>query len=197
MSTEKFTTLTSKCLPFNQNNVDTDQIIPARFLKVTTKAGLGDNLFYDLRYNDDGSEKGNFILNQSQYKGSKILVAPHNFGCGSSREHAPWSLVDYGFRAMIAVSFADIFKNNSLKNGLLPVELPEAVVTKLLDRIEENPDLEITIDLPNQQVLIPDEQPQSFEVDAFRKTCLTEGLDDIGYTLKHTNAIETYETAHA
>lgn len=193
---EKFTVLTATCVPINQNNVDTDQIIPARFLKVTTKQGLGENLFRDLRYGPDGSPKPDFPLNQPQYAGAKILVAPHNFGCGSSREHAPWALKDYGIRAMIAVSFADIFKNNSLKNGLLPIELPEPAVLKLLADVEADPAMEVTVNLPDQTVTIPGQPVQSFEIDPYRKKCLMEGLDDVGYTMSHMPDVEAFEKTH-
>lgn len=189
----KFTTLTACCVPMNLNNVDTDQIIPARFLKGTSKAGLGQKLFNDLRYLKDGSPNPEFILNQPQYKNAEILVAPHNLGCGSSREHAPWALKDYGFKAMIAISFADIFKNNSAKNQLLPVALPEPVVLKLLEDIERNPNLEVSIDLPSQTVKIPGQPDQHFEVDPYRKRCLVDGLDDVGYTLTHQADIATFE----
>ncbi len=190
-------TIISNCVPLNRNNVDTDQIIPARFLKGTTKAGLGEKLFFDWRYNEDGGDRQDFPLNQGQYAGGKILVAAHNFGCGSSREHAPWALKDYGFQAIIAVSFADIFKNNSLKNHLLPVALPEPVVMKLLADVEANPYLTVEIDLEQQVVKIPGQPPQRFDIDPFRKTCLMEGLDDIGYTLSHLKDIEAYEAAHS
>ena len=187
------TEFTTRGVPLNQNNIDTDQVIPARFLKVTTKVGLGENLFRDLRYNSDDSEKLDFPLNMDKYKSGKILVAPHNFGCGSSREHAPWALVDYGFQAVIAISFADIFNNNSLKNGLLPITLPETVVLKLIADIEADPTLEITIDLPNQNVSVPNQGDFKFDVEPFRKTCLMEGLDDIGYTMKQLEHITRYE----
>jgi 3-isopropylmalate/(R)-2-methylmalate dehydratase small subunit len=194
-TTEKITTITDTCVPLNLNNVDTDQIIPARFLKGTTKAGLGEKLFHDWRYEGDGSPKAEFALNNPRYAGS-ILVAAHNFGCGSSREHAPWALKDYGFRVIIAISFADIFRNNALKNQLLPIPLPEPVVLKLLEDIERNPALEVTVDLASQTVKIPGQPDQHFEVDPYRKQCLLEGLDDIGYTLSHAGAIQVYETAH-
>lgn len=192
-TTNQLRKITSTCAPLNRNNVDTDQIIPARFLKGTTKAGLGEKLFYDLRYNEDGSDRQDFPLNQPAYKGGRILVAAHNFGCGSSREHAPWALKDYGFQAIIAISFADIFKNNSLKNHLLPVSLPEELVMNLLSRIEGEPGLTVEIDVEKQEVTIPGQPALRFEIDPFRKTCLMEGLDDIGYTLQHLKDIEAYE----
>ncbi len=196
MSSQKITTIQSTCVPLNQNNVDTDQIIPARFLKGTTKTGLGEKLFYDWRYLENGSPNPDFSLNNARFQGS-ILVAAHNFGCGSSREHAPWALKDYGFQVILAISFADIFRNNSLKNQVLTIPLPEAVILQLLETIEQNPALQVTIDLPNQQVKIPGQADQRFEIDPYRKQCLMEGLDDIGYTLSQLPAIEAYEAAHA
>lgn len=194
-STEKLTVLTSTAVPLNRSNVDTDQVIPARFLKGTTKTGLGEKLFYDLRYNSDGTKIENFPLNQPIYQG-EILLAAHNFGCGSSREHAPWALKDYGFKAVLAISFADIFRNNSLKNQLLTVALPESVIMSLIEAVEKNPALTVSIDLASQTVLIPDQPAQSFQIDAYRKKCLLEGLDDIGYTLSHLDKIKAYETQH-
>jgi 3-isopropylmalate/(R)-2-methylmalate dehydratase small subunit len=191
---QKITTVTSTCVPLNRNNVDTDQIIPARFLKGTTKTGLGATLFHDWRYDAQGQPRPDFVLNDTRYGGS-ILVAAHNFGCGSSREHAPWALKDYGFRAIIAISFADIFRNNALKNQLLAVALPEEAVMALLEAIDKNPGLSVTVDLPNQAVHIQEQPEQRFEVDPYRKKCLVEGLDDIGYTLHHLSEIEAYEIA--
>lgn len=190
----KITTITSRCIPLNRNNVDTDQIIPARFLKGTSKTGLGEKLFYDWRYLESGSPNPEFPLNNPRYSGS-ILVSANNFGCGSSREHAPWALKDYGFQAIIAISFADIFRNNSLKNQLLTIILPEPVVMKLLDDIEQNPELQVKIDLPSQTVQLPNQPDQHFDVDPYRKKCLMEGLDDVGYTLSHLQEIEKYEAA--
>jgi 3-isopropylmalate/(R)-2-methylmalate dehydratase small subunit len=195
-SSTKISTMTSTCVPLNQNNVDTDQIIPARFLKGTTKTGLGKNLFFDWRYLPDGQPNPEFTLNNRRFQGA-ILVAAHNFGCGSSREHAPWALKDYGFLVILAVSFADIFRNNALKNQLLPIPLPEPVIMALFEAIEADPSLKITVDLASQTVSIPGQAPQSFEVDPYRKKCLMEGLDDIGYTLQHQEAIQQYEAAHA
>lgn len=193
---EKFSVLTSTAVPVNVNNIDTDQIIPARFLKGTSKAGFGARLFHDWRYDNAGQPRSEFILNQPAYKEAKILLAPHNLGCGSSREHAPWAIVDYGFRAMIAISFADIFRNNSLKNGLLPVALPEPVVMKLIELTTGNPALTLTIDLAAQEVRIPGLETQTFEIDPYRKKCLLNGLDDIGYTLSHQQAIADFESRH-
>jgi 3-isopropylmalate/(R)-2-methylmalate dehydratase small subunit len=191
----KITTVTSTCVPLNRNNVDTDQIIPARFLKGTTKTGLGQKLFYDWRYNDQEQPLPDFALNNTRYSGA-ILMAAHNFGCGSSREHAPWALKDYGFQAIIAVSFADIFCNNALKNQVLTVALPEPVVMALFEAIEQDPSLKVTIDLSRQTVTIPGQPEQRFDVDPYRKKCLLEGLDDIGYTLQYLPQIEAYEKAH-
>ena len=195
MSTQ-ISTMTSTCVPLNQNNVDTDQIIPARFLKGTTKTGLGKNLFFDWRYLPDGAPNPAFSLNNPRYQGA-ILVAAHNFGCGSSREHAPWALKDYGFKVILAVSFADIFRNNALKNQLLPIPLPEPVILALFEAIEADPALSVTVDLATQTVSIPGQAPHSFEVDPYRKKCLMEGLDDIGFTLQQAPAIAAYEAAHA
>ncbi len=191
----KFTTVTSTAIPLDRSNVDTDQIIPARFLKGTTKVGLGEKLFFDWRYLNDGTPNPEFVLNAGKFTGS-ILVAANNFGCGSSREHAPWALKDYGFRAIIAISFADIFCNNALKNQLLTVALPEALVTRLLSRIQTEPALSVTIDLLTQTVTIPGEPTASFDVDPYRKECLLNGLDDIGYTLQSLDTIKTFEAAH-
>lgn len=187
-------TVQGRCLPLNRNNIDTDQIIPARFLKGTVKTGLGKNLFNDWRYLAEGSPNPEFELNAAQYAGARILVAPHNFGCGSSREHAPWALKDYGFEAILAVSFADIFCNNALKNGLLTVALPEPVILALLEAVQQDPSIEVRIDLAGQRVHLPQGgEPVGFSIDPYRKQCLLEGLDDIGYTLSHADAIMAYE----
>lgn len=188
----------SRCIPLNRNNVDTDQIIPARFLKGTVKTGLGKNLFYDWRYLSDNVPNPEFALNQPRFEGGHILVAAHNFGCGSSREHAPWALKDFGFQAILAISFADIFKNNSLKNHVLPIALPEPVILDLLERVERDPSLIVSISLPEQRVRIPKADGSgvdeiSFEIDPFRKTCLMEGVDDVGYTLSHVDDIDAFE----
>lgn len=194
--TQKITTLQSTCVPLNQNNVDTDQIIPARFLKGTTKTGLGQKLFYDWRYLENGEPNPQFALNNPRFSGS-ILVAAHNFGCGSSREHAPWALKDYGFQAILAISFADIFCNNSLKNQVLTIALPEPTIMTLLAAIEQDPSLTVSIDLAHQTVQLPGQAEHRFDIDPYRKQCLLEGLDDIGYTLSRQKAIEAFETAHA
>ncbi len=190
-----FTTLTATALPFLKDDIDTDQIIPARFLTGTTKAGLGAKLFYDWRYDDQGQIKAESLFDSTRFQGSQILIAGHNFGCGSSREHAPWSLKDFGFRAIIAVSFADIFYNNALKNFLLPIALPEAVVQHLAQTIEQDPSQTITVNLAEQCVTLPNQEQHHFEINAFRKTCLLEGLDDIAFVLAHLPQIEAYEKA--
>jgi 3-isopropylmalate/(R)-2-methylmalate dehydratase small subunit len=193
------TVLSGSCIPLNRNNIDTDQIIPARFLKGTVKSGLGKTLFNDWRYLADGAPNPAFELNQPQYQGASFLVAPHNFGCGSSREHAPWALKDYGFQAIFAISFADIFKNNALKNQVMPIVLPEPVISALLEQVETQPDFQVTVDLPSQQVRFGVSQNTvlqyavPFEIDPYRKTCLMDGLDDIGYTLSHLETIKQFE----
>ena len=192
---EKFTTLAASMVAIPTENVDTDQIIPARFLKVTDKNGLGDNLFFDWRYNEDGSPKADFILNTEQGKKAKILVAGDNFGCGSSREHAPWAIMGYGFRAVISTSFADIFRNNSLKLGLVPVELDKETYYQLMSLIEEEPDTEILVDLKNQTVQLPDGRKVNFPIDNFSKTCILNGVDQLGYLQGHASTVEKYEAA--
>ncbi len=185
-------TFTSKMVPFATDNVDTDQIIPARFLKTISKVGLGEQLFYDWRYEADGSPKPAFILNQPWAKSAQVLLAGDNFGCGSSREHAPWALTQYGFRAVISTSFADIFKQNSLKNGLLPIEVSKEVHAALF----ANPDQEVTIDLKSQTLKFADRSVE-FPVDAFSKHCLLEGVDELGFILKQQDAIAAYEARAA
>ena len=188
---EPFTLLTSKFVAMPVNDIDTDQIIPARFLKVTDKKGLGKNLFYDWRYNADGSPKPEFILNRIN-DDVKILVAGDNFGCGSSREHAPWALTDFGFRAVISTGFADIFRNNAIKNGLLPVAVDADTLNELLDMAERGSAEMLTVDLP-QQLLIFGDRRVFFPVDAFYKTCLLEGIDQLGYLQKFLPNVEAYE----
>ncbi len=192
----QFTTLTSRLVALPINNVDTDQIIPARYLKVTDKAGLGAALFSDWRYNADGSPKPDFVLNKPGAQGAAILLAGDNFGCGSSREHAPWALTGYGFRAVISTSFADIFRNNSLKNGLLPVIVDAATHRSLLDLVEEAPNAEVAIDLASQTVTLPGGQAVSFPIDGFSKTCLLNGVDELGYIQSFSDHIAAYEAAH-
>ena len=184
---EPFTTLRSRVVPLVRDDIDTDQIIPARFLKVTDKQGLGDKLFADWRANAD------FVLNQPEYAGCQVLVAGNNFGCGSSREHAPWALMDWGLRAIIAISFADIFRNNALKNGLLPVAVPAPVQASLLEQLGEDAGVEVTIELEPQTLTLPDGTKVEFEVDPFAKKCLLAGSDQLGYLLGFRDAIERYE----
>jgi 3-isopropylmalate/(R)-2-methylmalate dehydratase small subunit len=175
------------------DNIDTDQIIPARFLKTISKEGLGDQLFYDWRYEGDGSPKPDFVLNHAESKTRQILLAGDNFGCGSSREHAPWALTQYGFRAVISTSFADIFRGNSLKNSLLPVIVPRDVHAWLLD----NPEAEVTIDLASQSLLLPDGRSVEFPVDPFAKHCMLEGVDELGYILGRETEISRYEAGRS
>ena len=188
-----FTTLTANAMPLRMENVDTDQIIPAKYLTAVTKEGMGKGLFSWIRYHADGSPKADFVTNMPEYQGAEILIAGRNFGSGSSREHAVWALTDFGFRCVITPGFADIFYNNSLKNGLLPVTLPEDTVNMLLDLIEEDPETLIYVDLKSQMVTLPDGQQHSFGIDPFRKLCLLEGVDDLGYILSKEDAIERYE----
>jgi 3-isopropylmalate/(R)-2-methylmalate dehydratase small subunit len=191
-----FTTHTGLVAPLDRVNVDTDQVIPKQFLKLLTRQGYGKFLFYDWRYDLGDKPRPDFVLNQPRYQGASILLARANFGCGSSREHAAWALFDYGFRAVIAPSFADIFYNNCFKNGLLPITFSEAQVDELFRRADAAPGYKLTIDLPAQSVR--DEQGLSlhFDIDPFRKQVLLEGLDDIGLTLKHAPDIAAYESSH-
>ncbi len=193
---EQFTTLTATMVAMPTENIDTDQIIPARFLKVTDKKGLGDNLFCDWRYEADGAPKPDFILNTELGRQAQILVAGDNFGCGSSREHAPWAIMGYGFRAVISTGFADIFRNNSLKLGLLPVVVDKETHYQLLSLIEEDPETRVTIDLAGQTLFLPDGRRVEFPIDNFSKTCILNGLDQLGYLQRHLPAVEAYETAH-
>jgi 3-isopropylmalate/(R)-2-methylmalate dehydratase small subunit len=192
----KFTSFESKIVPLSAENVDTDQIIPARFLKVTDKLGLGENLFSDWRYNADGSPKPEFILNQPEMKGRQVLIAGDNFGCGSSREHAPWALTGYGFRAVISTSFADIFKNNSLKNGLLPIVVDRETHQQLFSLTEEDPNTVVAVDLAAQTVTLPDGRAVSFPIDGFSKACLLNGVDEIGYVQGMDEQIAAFEQAN-
>ena len=189
----KFQTLQTRMVPFPQRNIDTDQIIPARFLKTISKDGLGDNLFCDWRYDAQGKPRPDFILNQPRAAGAQVLLAGDNFGCGSSREHAPWALVQFGFRALISTSFADIFCANALKNGLLPVIVPADVHAALFDAVAADPNAEVRIDLANQTLTTPDRRVVDFPVDSFAKHCLLEGVDEIGYTLTHQAEIAAFE----
>jgi 3-isopropylmalate/(R)-2-methylmalate dehydratase small subunit len=190
---DKFTLLTAIAAPLNLANVDTDKIIPARFLKTIKRTGLGKSLFADMRYHQDGSEKPDFVLNQEKYRKAEILVAGDNFGCGSSREHAPWALLDFGIRCVIAPNFADIFFNNCFKNGILPIALPEEVCAQLMDDAALGTNARLTVNLEEQVVIRPDGSKIPFSVDPFRKHCLLNGLDDISLTLEHAAAIGTYE----
>jgi len=199
---EKFTTMKGIVAPLDRANVDTDAIIPKQFLKSIKRSGFGPNLFDEWRYLDLGEpDKDNsqrplnkeFVLNQSRYQGASVLLARDNFGCGSSREHAPWALEDYGFRTIIAPSFADIFFNNSFKNGLLPIVLSEEEVDRLFQETEQNEGYQLTIDLEAQEIKKPSGASVSFDVDPFRKHCLLNGLDDIGLTLRHVEDIKSYE----
>ena len=189
----QFTTLTSRIVPLPAVNIDTDQIIPARFLKATDKAGMGDHLFADWRYDSNGAPRPDFVLNRPELIGAQILLAGDNFGCGSSREHAPWALTGYGFRAVISTSFADIFRNNALKNGLLPVRVDSDTHQMLFDMVEEYPPLEVTIDLQTQQLSLPGGVVVGFPIDNFSKTCLLKGVDELGYLLGFVEQIAAYE----
>ena len=190
----QFTTLQSRVVVLPSNDVDTDQIIPARFLKVTNKAGLGDNLFSDWRYNADGSPKPDFVLNKPESKGCAILLAGDNFGCGSSREHAPWALTGFGFRAVISTSFADIFRSNSLKNGLLPIIVDTKTHQDLFEMLEEIPAAELSVDLASQTLSLPDGRKVTFPIDGFAKACLLNGVDELGYIAGFEKEIAAYES---
>jgi 3-isopropylmalate/(R)-2-methylmalate dehydratase small subunit len=190
---EKFVSLSAVAIPLPRGNVDTDAIIPARFLKTVTRTGLGENLFYAWRYDEGGGEVSDFPLNKPPYRGGKILVAGENFGCGSSREHAVWSLMDFGIRVVIAPSFGDIFYNNGLKNGLLSVRLAAGEVRRLIGHLENSPGSMISVDLPAQIVTCPDGTVSPFEIGSFPKECLLKGLDEIALTLEHEGEITRYE----
>lgn len=199
---QAFTTHTGIVAPMDRPNVDTDAIIPKQYLKSVKRTGFGPNAFDDWRYLDPGEpgmdnstrrKNPDFVLNQAPFDQASVLLARKNFGCGSSREHAVWALTDFGFRAVIAPSFADIFFNNSFKNGLLPIVLDEEIVDSIFQSVATEPGFELTIDLPSQQVITPSGQAYGFEIDSFRKHCLLEGLDDIGLTLQHADAIRAYE----
>lgn len=189
----EFTTLTSRMISIPTNDIDTDQIIPAQFLKVTDKNGLADALFYNWRYNDDKSPKEDFIINKPEAQGVQILLAGDNFGCGSSREHAPWALTAFGIRAVISTSFADIFRNNSLKNGLIPIIVDDATHKMLFDLYEEAPRADLTVDLATQTVSFPGGS-FTFPIDSFSKTCLLNGVDELGYILNFEKEIAEFET---
>jgi 3-isopropylmalate/(R)-2-methylmalate dehydratase small subunit len=193
---EPFKQLQSAVVPLVRDDVDTDQIIPARFLKVTVKQGLGTNLFSDWRYESDGSPKPDFVLNQPAFAGRAVLLAGHNFGCGSSREHAPWALADWGFRAIIATSFADIFKNNAMGNGLLPVEVDAATHGRLRAALEADPAAEVSIDLESRTLVLPDGTSVEFPVDPFAQKCMIAGTDRLGYIQSFDAAIAKFESTH-
>ena len=191
-----FSPISSRVVALSTENIDTDQIIPARFLKTTSKEGLGGNLFADWRHTSDGELDSSFPLNQPDVAGAQILLAGDNFGCGSSREHAPWALIDFGFRAIVSTSFADIFRQNALKNGLLPVVVDQETHRQLFSLVDEAPDMEIAIDLAEQTLTLPDGRRAAFPIDAFSKQCLLEGIDQLGYLLTKDQRISEYESAH-
>ncbi len=188
-----FKTFSSICIPMMQKNIDTDQIIPSRYLKAIDKASVAGGLFADWRYNPDGTINKDFILNQPEYKNAQILLAGDNFGCGSSREHAPWAITGWGIKAVISTSFADIFKNNALKNSLLPITVNEEIHQTLFDLVEETPNAEINIDLESQSIILPSGVSLSFEIDPFAKKCLLTGMDQIDYILSFENQISQFE----
>ena len=190
----KYETVTGIGAPLPQINIDTDKIIPARFLKTIERAGLGRHLFNDMRFDGEGNENPDFVLNQPAWRGSSILVVGDNFGCGSSREHAPWALADYGVRAILGTDFADIFYNNSFKNGLLPIKLPAEERDKLMEDAQRGENARITVDLENQVITRPDGEEIAFEMDPFRKHCLLNGLDDIGMTMERAESIDSFES---
>jgi 3-isopropylmalate/(R)-2-methylmalate dehydratase small subunit len=190
-----FTTLSSHAALLSAENVDTDQIIPARFLKTLDKNGLGKQLFFDWRYLADGSDNPDFVLNKPEAQGAQILVAGDNFGCGSSREHAPWSLMGWGLRAVISTSFADIFKGNSLKNGLLPIVVDAPTHAKIVAALKANPKAELKVDLATTELTLPDGATVKFPVDSFAQHCLLNGIDQLGYILSHDDKIKAYEAA--
>ena len=190
---QKFTTLRGVAAPLPMINVDTDMIIPKHFLKTIKRTGLGKNLFDELRYETDGREKPDFVLNQPAYRKAQILVAGENFGCGSSREHAPWALLDFGIRCIIATSFADIFYNNCFKNGILPIRLPQSDVDLLMDDAKRGANAIVTIDLEKQVITGPDGGLIHFDIEPFRKHCLLNGLDDIGLTLQKASSVDAFE----
>ncbi len=190
---EKFTTLTGIAAPLPMINVDTDKIIPKQFLRTIKRSGLSEGLFYEMRFDEAGNPKSGFVLDQPAYKDAKILVTGENFGCGSSREHAPWAILDAGIRCVIAPSFGDIFYNNCFKNGILPIQLPKEQVDLLMDDAERGANAVVSIDLEKQEITGPDGGTVHFEIDPFRKHCLLNGLDDIGQTLEKTSSIDAYE----
>jgi 3-isopropylmalate/(R)-2-methylmalate dehydratase small subunit len=190
---DKFTSLTSVAAPLPMINVDTDMIIPKQFLKTIKRTGLGKSLFYEMRFTEKGEENPDFVLNKPAYRNAKILVAGENFGCGSSREHAPWALLDFGIRCVISTSFADIFYNNCFKNGILPVIVSPEDLEKLMDDAERGANATLTVDLENQEIRGPDGGVVRFAIDPFRKKCLIEGLDDVGLTMQKAEKIKSFE----
>jgi len=194
---EKFDTLTGVAAPLAIMNVDTDMIIPKQYLKTIARTGLGKGLFSEMRYHEDGSENPDFVLNKPAYRNAKIIIAGDNFGCGSSREHAPWALLDFGVRCVISTSFADIFYNNCFKNGILPIKVSQDELDRLMDDAERGANAVLTIDLQAQEIRGPDGGVIKFEIDAFRKHCLLEGLDEIGLTLQKADKISSYEARAA
>jgi 3-isopropylmalate/(R)-2-methylmalate dehydratase small subunit len=193
---ETFTSFTSKVIPLPAENVDTDQIIPARYLKTTDKSGLAESLFRDWRYEEDGTPKPDFVLNRPEMAGRQIILAGDNFGCGSSREHAPWALTSWGIRAVISSSCADIFRNNALKNGLLPIIVDPPTHARLFELVATDPELELTVDLDAQAVHLPTDEDIPFEVDPFARQMLLEGTDEIGWLMARQSAIDEWETTH-
>ena len=196
LSREPFRSVTSAVVPFPRNDIDTDQIIPARFLKTVNRAGLGEQLFFDWRYLPDGTPNSDFILNQPSMAGRAVLLAGDNFGCGSSREHAPWALMAWGIRAVVSSSFADIFRNNALKNGLLPIAVAPEVLERLFALVETDPATSITLDLEAQELRLPDGEPIGFEVDSFARRMILDGTDELGYLLNVEPQIAAYEASH-
>ncbi len=194
---QKFEVLNGVAAPMNIVNIDTDMIIPKQFLKTIKRTGLGKSLFYEMRFTQEGQEQPDFVLNKPAYRKAEILVAGDNFGCGSSREHAPWALLDFGIRCVISTSFADIFYNNCFKNGILPIKVSPDDLKKLLDDASRGSNATLTIDLPNQEIRGPDGGKVKFEIDAFRKHCLLNGLDDIGLTMEKVSSIEAFEKKNA
>jgi 3-isopropylmalate/(R)-2-methylmalate dehydratase small subunit len=194
---QAFGKLTARAAPLDMINIDTDVIIPKQFLKTVKRTGLGVSAFYNIRYDDNGAERQDFVLNKPEYKGAEILITGENFGCGSSREHAPWAILDMGIRCIIASSYADIFYNNSFKNGILPIILPQEQVDALMEESKNHPDALIEVDLEKQTVTRGNKFSFSFEIDPFRKHCLLNGLDDIGLTLQKDTAIATFENTRA
>jgi len=193
---DKFTTLTAVAAPMPMRNIDTDKIIPKNFLKTIKRTGLGKALFYEIRYDDDGKERPDFVLNKPPYRNAEIIVAGDNFGCGSSREHAPWALLDFGIRCVISTSFADIFYNDSFKNGILPIKVTPEQLEKLVDDANRGANAKLTVDLESQEIRGPDGGVIHFEIDPFRKHCLLNGLDDIGLTMQDEKKIADYEESN-